>query len=517
MTTVSLTGNFLAAARCLTFGDSASVTWAFNKNTNTLTATSAGGGGSGTVTSVAAGASGNIVIGGTPTVAPTVDLSAGAQADLALAATALQSIPNTVVTPGSYTYTSLTVGADGRLTAAANGTQPVTSITSATLTVAGTTAAPTVNLSSTQVTDIGLGGTSLQPIGSLNGSYTNVNLTLNTSGQITAVSNGSSGAAISPYPPFDFYAAELTWEDQQIPVLGTVYPTSNLQVNGLLNVYGNVTLGAATANGNTLTILGTGPTITAPTSSAVLTVNANFGQRFQINGTNFLTIGSGGGVSILNGATSNPQLTVTAPNSASVSEGITVVAGTNSSDWALKLIAASSGTLLVVRGDGVVTVSKSPVLQATTSVMTGLVGLRTTNNTITSSTALTADTSLQVTLNETGTYRVEGVLFFSEATLGTGGFQFDLGGGAATVSSIAWSADGFATALIGAAATTSATVAQQFATISTSATAPSYATIAGTVVISVAGTFGVRVAQVASSANATTVQPNSHIILTKIG
>jgi hypothetical protein len=50
-----------------------------------------GGSGSGTVTSVAAGSS-DIVIGGTPTVAPTVDLSAAVKADLALAASALQSV-----------------------------------------------------------------------------------------------------------------------------------------------------------------------------------------------------------------------------------------------------------------------------------------------------------------------------------------------------------------------------------------------------------------------------------------
>ncbi len=39
----------------------------------------------------------------------------------------------------------------------------VTSIGSTTLTIAGTSAVPTVNLSGTQVTNIGLGGTSIQP------------------------------------------------------------------------------------------------------------------------------------------------------------------------------------------------------------------------------------------------------------------------------------------------------------------------------------------------------------------
>jgi hypothetical protein len=53
----------------------------------------------------------------------------------------------------------------------------VTSIGSTTLTIAGTSSVPTVNLSGTQVTDIGLGGTALQP-GSAVTSITSSNLTV---------------------------------------------------------------------------------------------------------------------------------------------------------------------------------------------------------------------------------------------------------------------------------------------------------------------------------------------------
>ena len=59
--------------------------------------------------------------------------------------------------------------------AASGGT--VTSIGSTTLTIAGTSSVPTVNLSGTQVTDIGLGGTALQP-GSAVTSITSSSLTV---------------------------------------------------------------------------------------------------------------------------------------------------------------------------------------------------------------------------------------------------------------------------------------------------------------------------------------------------
>lgn len=147
---VALTNKFWTHARGLTFTDGGGLVWSFNQNNNSLTAT----GSSGSLLSSVAlvDNSGTFTITGSP-------LTANGTIDLALAA---QSANHFLAGPS----TGSPAAATWRLLTAADLPSGafVTSIGSSNLTIGGTASVPTINLSSTQVTNIGLGGTALQSV-----------------------------------------------------------------------------------------------------------------------------------------------------------------------------------------------------------------------------------------------------------------------------------------------------------------------------------------------------------------
>lgn len=174
-------------------------------------------------------------------------------------------------------------------------------------------------------------------------------------------------------------------------------------------------------------------------------------------------------------------------------------------------------TGMTVNANGSLGAISCPLTSAATRVSTGLANFKSALST-SSSNALAADAALTVTCNETGWYDVEAFLVFFEATLGTGGFQFDFNAGGSTIANSVFAVNGFVTASIANAAITSISTATGFGTVVTSSAAPSWVRVKGTIQVTGTGTFGIRWAQNTTlGADPTTLTAGSSITLTKIG
>ena len=156
-----------------------------------------------------------------------------------------------------------------------------------------------------------------------------------------------------------------------------------------------------------------------------------------------------------------------------------------------------------------------------TRVVTGTVGLKKSSTSCTSSTVLTTDNTLSITLDAGAYYEFEYYLTFYGTSNGAGGISFDMGGGTAgiitTCSYQPYAGYGTSQLTSISTAITSVSSLQSVVPIGTSSSTPSYILGKGTLFTVTGGTFAIRWAQSVSSANATNLAAPSYLKATKIG
>ena len=185
------------------------------------------------------------------------------------------SLANTAVAAGDYTYGSFTVDPQGRLTAAASGDTPVTSVATGTgLTGGPITSTGTISLANSGVTP---------------GVYANANITVNAQGQIIAAASGTAVQNVSVTAPLTKTGANNN------PTLGVSAATStDLGVvrpdNTTVTVDANGVLSAAGAAGGSFLFLTTTP---APNGTATVFGMSSLGVPYSPSANNLLVFVGG--------------------------------------------------------------------------------------------------------------------------------------------------------------------------------------------------------------------------------
>lgn len=176
-----------------------------------------------------------------------------------------------------------------------------------------------------------------------------------------------------------------------------------------------------------------------------------------------------------------------------------------------------AGTLNVSTGS--FSANNSPLSNIQTQVYTGISAFMKSNTSRTSTTALSAEANLALTVNETGIYVLGGLLYICRNTgSGNGGIKMDFAGGTALINLISWSALGSVNGASNIANAVHANTAlMSFTVISNTATANDWLSLTGIIQINSAGTIIPRYAQVVSNARSSNICANSYLTLTKIG